>query len=74
MRRIAIRFRRHADFEKLADQLDVRRRVERERQRAKRFEALTGHRSYRKPATAREALDYSTQRSGTQFDAEMVRC
>jgi len=38
------------------------------------FDALTGRRAYRKPASAEEALSFLEQKSGTQFDAEMVRC
>jgi HD-GYP domain-containing protein (c-di-GMP phosphodiesterase class II) len=38
------------------------------------FDALTGHRPYRKPARAEEALEFLTMKSGTQFDAEMVKC
>lgn len=38
------------------------------------FDALTGRRSYREPARAEEAMEFLTQKSGTYFDAEMVRC
>jgi HD-GYP domain-containing protein (c-di-GMP phosphodiesterase class II) len=38
------------------------------------FDALTGRRAYRAPARIDDALEYLTQRSGTLFDAEMVRC
>jgi HD-GYP domain-containing protein (c-di-GMP phosphodiesterase class II) len=38
------------------------------------FDAMTGTRPYRRPATAREAMDYICKNAGTHFDAEMVSC
>lgn len=38
------------------------------------FDALTGRRAYRASARIEEALEFLNQRSGTLFDAEMVRC
>lgn len=38
------------------------------------FDALTGHRPYRKPATAEQALDVLQQGIGTHFEEEFVRC
>jgi len=38
------------------------------------FDAMTGMRPYRKPATAQEAMDYIRQNAGTHFDPEVVEC
>jgi HD-GYP domain-containing protein (c-di-GMP phosphodiesterase class II) len=38
------------------------------------FDAMTGTRPYRRPATAAEAMDYITKSAGTHFDPEMVAC
>jgi HD-GYP domain-containing protein (c-di-GMP phosphodiesterase class II) len=38
------------------------------------FDAMTGTRPYRRPAKARDALDYIERNSGTQFDREVVKC
>jgi putative two-component system response regulator len=38
------------------------------------FDAMTGIRPYRRPATAHEAMDYICKNAGTHFDAEMVEC
>ena len=38
------------------------------------FDAMTGSRPYRRPATSREAMDYIMQNAGTHFDQEAVRC
>jgi len=38
------------------------------------FDAMTGTRPYRRPATAREAMSYIVQMAGTQFDREAVAC
>ncbi len=38
------------------------------------FDAITGRRTYRKPASARQALEYIQQNAGTHFDSEVVRC
>jgi HD-GYP domain-containing protein (c-di-GMP phosphodiesterase class II) len=38
------------------------------------FDAMTGTRPYRRPATAAEAMDYISKSSGTHFDPEMVAC
>lgn len=38
------------------------------------FDALTGHRPYRKPARAEEALEFLSKKAGTQFDAEILQC
>ncbi len=38
------------------------------------FDALTGRRPYRRPASLEETLEFEGSRSGTQFDEEMVRC
>jgi HD-GYP domain-containing protein (c-di-GMP phosphodiesterase class II) len=38
------------------------------------FDALTGVRPYRRPATKGEALNFLRSRAGSQFDAEMVAC
>jgi HD-GYP domain-containing protein (c-di-GMP phosphodiesterase class II) len=38
------------------------------------FDAMTGTRPYRRPATAQEAMDYISKNAGTHFDAEMVAC
>lgn len=38
------------------------------------FDALTGERPYRSPATALQAVEFIESRSGTQFDKEIVRC
>jgi HD-GYP domain-containing protein (c-di-GMP phosphodiesterase class II) len=38
------------------------------------FDAMTGVRPYRRPATAQEAMDYIRQSSGTHFDPEVVAC
>jgi HD-GYP domain-containing protein (c-di-GMP phosphodiesterase class II) len=38
------------------------------------FDAMTGTRPYRRPATAQEAMDYICKNAGTHFDPEMVAC
>jgi HD-GYP domain-containing protein (c-di-GMP phosphodiesterase class II) len=38
------------------------------------FDAMTGTRPYRRPATAQEAMDYICNSAGTHFDPEMVEC
>ena len=38
------------------------------------FDAMTGVRPYRRPATAQEAMNYIKQHAGTQFDEEVVQC
>ncbi len=38
------------------------------------FDALTGDRPYRSPATCEETLELLNSRAGTQFDKEMVTC
>ncbi|HJQ78685.1 MAG TPA: HD-GYP domain-containing protein [Lacipirellulaceae bacterium] len=38
------------------------------------FDAMTGTRPYRRPATAQEAMNYIRQNAGTQFDSEVVQC
>jgi HD-GYP domain-containing protein (c-di-GMP phosphodiesterase class II) len=38
------------------------------------FDAMTGMRPYRKPATAQAAMDYIRQNAGTHFDPEVVTC
>jgi HD-GYP domain-containing protein (c-di-GMP phosphodiesterase class II) len=38
------------------------------------FDAQTGTRPYRRPATAREAADYIASCAGTHFDPEMAAC
>ncbi len=38
------------------------------------FDALTGDRPYRTPATAEEAIQFIESKAGTQFDKEMVQC
>jgi HD-GYP domain-containing protein (c-di-GMP phosphodiesterase class II) len=38
------------------------------------FEALTGERPYRSPLSFKDALEYSQEFAGTQFDEEMVQC
>ena len=38
------------------------------------FDAMTGMRPYRRPATAREAMDYIRRSAGTNFDPEIVEC
>jgi HD-GYP domain-containing protein (c-di-GMP phosphodiesterase class II) len=38
------------------------------------FDAMTGTRPYRRPATAREAMEYICKNAGTHFDMEMVAC
>jgi HD-GYP domain-containing protein (c-di-GMP phosphodiesterase class II) len=38
------------------------------------FDAMTGTRPYRRPATANEALKYISENAGTHFDAEVVEC
>jgi HD-GYP domain-containing protein (c-di-GMP phosphodiesterase class II) len=38
------------------------------------FDAMTGTRPYRRPATAHEAMNYIRQSAGTQFDREVVQC
>ncbi len=38
------------------------------------FDALTGNRPYRKPASCEETLEFLNSKVGTQFDEEMVAC
>jgi HD-GYP domain-containing protein (c-di-GMP phosphodiesterase class II) len=38
------------------------------------FDAMTGARPYRRPATAADAMDYICKNAGTHFDPEMVAC
>jgi HD-GYP domain-containing protein (c-di-GMP phosphodiesterase class II) len=38
------------------------------------FDAMTGTRPYRRPATAQEAMEYIGRSAGTHFDPEMVKC
>ena len=38
------------------------------------FDALTGERPYRRPATKEEANDFLLSRSGSQFDEDAVKC
>lgn len=38
------------------------------------FDALTGERPYRCPATATQAIEFIESKAGTQFDKEIVRC
>jgi HD-GYP domain-containing protein (c-di-GMP phosphodiesterase class II) len=38
------------------------------------FDAMTGKRPYRAPASAHDALKYIVRNAGTHFDPEMVRC
>ncbi len=38
------------------------------------FDAMTGTRPYRRPASAQDATDYILKNAGTHFDAEMVAC
>jgi HD-GYP domain-containing protein (c-di-GMP phosphodiesterase class II) len=38
------------------------------------FDAMTGTRPYRRPASAHEATDYILKNAGTHFDVEMVAC
>lgn len=38
------------------------------------FDAMTGTRPYRRPATPQEALNYIRQNAGTHFDPEVVQC
>jgi HD-GYP domain-containing protein (c-di-GMP phosphodiesterase class II) len=38
------------------------------------FDAMTGVRPYRRPATAAAAMDYICKSAGTHFDPEMVAC
>jgi HD-GYP domain-containing protein (c-di-GMP phosphodiesterase class II) len=38
------------------------------------FDAMTGTRPYRRPATPQEAMSYIRQNAGTQFDPEAVQC
>lgn len=38
------------------------------------FDALTGKRPYRKPATPQVAMEFIRDNAGTHFDEEMVRC
>ena len=38
------------------------------------FDAMTGTRPYRRPATVQEAMDYICKSAGTHFDREMVEC
>jgi HD-GYP domain-containing protein (c-di-GMP phosphodiesterase class II) len=38
------------------------------------FDAMTGTRPYRRPATAQEAMEYILKNAGTHFDKEMVAC
>ena len=38
------------------------------------FDAITGMRPYRRPATTREAMEYIQRSAGTRFDPEIVQC
>jgi HD-GYP domain-containing protein (c-di-GMP phosphodiesterase class II) len=38
------------------------------------FDAMTGKRSYRNPASSRDALNYILRNSGTHFDREIAQC
>ena len=38
------------------------------------FDAMTGTRPYRRPATAADAMDYICKSAGSHFDPEMVAC
>jgi HD-GYP domain-containing protein (c-di-GMP phosphodiesterase class II) len=38
------------------------------------FDAMTGTRPYRRPATVQEAMNYIRQNADTQFDREVVQC
>jgi len=38
------------------------------------FDALTGQRPYRRPASCKETLEFLNNKAGTQFDKEIVRC
>jgi HD-GYP domain-containing protein (c-di-GMP phosphodiesterase class II) len=38
------------------------------------FDAMTGSRPYRRPATAEMAMDYLRSNAGTHFDPEVVQC
>jgi HD-GYP domain-containing protein (c-di-GMP phosphodiesterase class II) len=38
------------------------------------FDAMTGTRPYRRPATSQEAMEYISRNAGTHFDAELVAC
>jgi HD-GYP domain-containing protein (c-di-GMP phosphodiesterase class II) len=38
------------------------------------FDAMTGARPYRRPATAADAMDYIRKSAGTHFDPEVVAC
>jgi HD-GYP domain-containing protein (c-di-GMP phosphodiesterase class II) len=38
------------------------------------FDAMTGTRPYRRPATVADAMDYICKSAGTHFDPEMVAC
>jgi HD-GYP domain-containing protein (c-di-GMP phosphodiesterase class II) len=38
------------------------------------FDAMTGSRPYRRPATPQDALNYIQQNAGTHFDPEVVQC
>jgi len=38
------------------------------------FDAMTGTRPYRRPATAQDAMDFIGKGAGTHFDPEMVAC
>jgi HD-GYP domain-containing protein (c-di-GMP phosphodiesterase class II) len=38
------------------------------------FDAMTGTRPYRRPASSQEAMEYISKNAGTHFDAEMVAC
>jgi HD-GYP domain-containing protein (c-di-GMP phosphodiesterase class II) len=38
------------------------------------FDAMTGTRPYRRPATGAEAMEYISKSAGTHFDPEMVEC
>jgi HD-GYP domain-containing protein (c-di-GMP phosphodiesterase class II) len=38
------------------------------------FDAMTGTRPYRRPATVQEAMTYIRQNAGTHFDPEVVEC
>lgn len=38
------------------------------------FDAVTGMRPYRRPASAREAMDYIQKNAGTHFDPEIAKC